>query len=108
MYDASREALGFIAGRTRSDLDRDRLLALGLVKCIEIIGEAANRISAETQQRFPEIPWRGIIAMRHRTVHGYADVDLHVVWQTVSGRLPELISAVEAAIRALGQSEGDG
>ncbi|HEY9899629.1 MAG TPA: HepT-like ribonuclease domain-containing protein [Pantanalinema sp.] len=105
MKDAAKDALGFVQGRRREDLDTDRLLAYGLVKAIEIAGEAANQVSKDTQARFPEIPWRGLIAMRHRTIHGYIDVDYDVVWVTVTERLPELVTLVEAAIGVLLEAE---
>jgi len=108
MRDAAYDAIGFVNGRDRKDLDSDRLLAYGLVKAIEVIGEAANQVSKESQGRFPEIPWRGIIAMRHRTVHGYIDVDHDVdhdvVWVTVTERLPELVVAIDTAIIDLQES----
>lgn len=95
MLDAAREAVGFASGRTRSDLDRDRLLALGLLKCIEIIGEAAARISPDTQRRYPAIPWSDVVGMRNRLVHVYFDIDLGLVWDTVEQDLPPLISELE-------------
>lgn len=106
MLDAAQDALGFVQDRTRLDLDRDRLLALGLVKSIEIIGEAANQVSTETQARFPVLPWRNIIAMRHRTVHGYADIDYDVVWRTVTDRLPTLVVELAGAVSTLEQEQG--
>jgi uncharacterized protein with HEPN domain len=79
MLDAVREAQGFAASRSRSDLDRDRLFLLALVKDVEIIGEAASRVSAESTAECPEIPWQDIVAMRHRLIHGYFDIDPPVI-----------------------------
>ena len=59
--------------RTRADLDTDRQLVLALVKAIEIVGEAASRVTAPTKQRLPEIPWDDIVGMRHRLIHAYYD-----------------------------------
>ena len=66
MLDAAREAQGFAANRSRSELEHDRQLLLALVKAVEMIGEAASRVSAETRSEYPEIPWQDIVAMRHR------------------------------------------
>ena len=98
MLDAAREALSFIAGRSSEDLSRDRMLVLALVKEIEIIGEAGSRISDESRKALPRIPWPKIIAMRNRLIHAYADVDLSIVWNTLTGALPELLRELEIAL----------
>ena len=98
MLDAAREALSFIAERSSEDLSRDRMLVLALVKEIEIIGEAASRISDESRKALPRIPWPKIIAMRNRLIHAYADVDLSIVWDTLTGALPELLRELEIAL----------
>ena len=90
MLDAVREAPGFAATRSRADLDHDRLLLLALVKDVEIIGEAASRVSADTRAEWAEIPWQDIVTMRHRLVHGYFDIDLDIVWNTLTDDLPPL------------------
>ncbi len=82
------------AGRKRADLDRDRMLVLSLVKCIEIVGEAASRVSEATQAEVPALPWADIVGMRHRLIHAYYDVDHDRVWDTVSEDLPMLIEAL--------------
>lgn len=70
MLDAVREAQGFAASRSRSDLDHDRQLLLALVKDVEIIGAAASRVSVDTRLDSADIPWQDIVAMRHRLIHG--------------------------------------
>ncbi len=95
MLDAAREAMSFAAGRTRVDLDRDRMLVLAIVKDVEVIGEAASRTTAEARAAHPAVPWAQIIAMRNRLIHAYFDVDLQVVWDTVSVDLPELVRLLE-------------
>ena len=97
--DAAREALAFASGKTRSDLDENRALTLAIVKCIEIIGEAAAWISTETKAAIPALPWRDIVGMRNRLVHGYFDVNLDIVWSTVDEELPGLIDELEAALQ---------
>lgn len=92
MLDAAQEAIGFAHGLQRRDLDRDRKLVLALVKDIEIIGEAAYRVSEETRYRLPDLPWEDIVGMRHRLVHAYYDINLDILWKTVCEDLP-LLSA---------------
>lgn len=95
MLDAAREALAFAENKTRADIYENRLLALGLMKSIEIIGEAASKISKECRQAHPEIPWADVIGMRNRLIHAYADIDPDVLWETVTDDLPSLIPALE-------------
>jgi uncharacterized protein with HEPN domain len=99
MYDAARDTLDFVMNKTRSDLDGNRILALSLVKSIEIIGEAASKVSKETRAQFPEIPWVVIVAMRNRLIHAYYEIDLDRVWDTITDDLPPLVSTLEGIIR---------
>lgn len=95
MLDAAHEAVGFAANRTAEDLSHDRMLLLSLVKCIEILGEAASRVTEETRGALPAIPWRDIVSMRNRLIHGYFDIDATTVWKTVVVELPALIRDLE-------------
>ncbi len=101
MLDATREALAFTSDKTRSDLDSNRMLSLALIHLLEIIGEAANGVSNNFRESLPEIPWNFIIKMRNRLIHGYFDVDLDIVWQTISTDLPALLKQLENAIENL-------
>jgi len=95
MLDAAREAVEFVRGRTRADLNGDRQLVLALVKDIEILGEAAYQVTPDTRDQVPEIPWDDMIGMRHRLVHAYFDIDLDILWKTVQEDLPPLIVELE-------------
>jgi uncharacterized protein with HEPN domain len=98
MLDASREAVGFAKGKSRADLHADRGLQLILTRLLEIVGEAANKVPQTTRDLYPEIPWSAAIAVRNRLIHGYEDVDLDIVWQTVEEDFPRLIASLEKAI----------
>ena len=98
MRDAAKEALSFLKGRTREDLSRDRMLLLALIKEIEIIGEVATQISDESRKAVPQIPWPKIVAMRNRLINAYADVDLSILRDTLTGALPELLRELERAL----------
>lgn len=95
MLDAANEAISFTAGHIREDLERNRMLVLSLVKSVEILGEAAAKVSPETRQCFLAIPWLNIVAMRNRLIHGYFDINLDVVWVTVVDDLPPLVAELE-------------
>ena len=95
ILDAAREAVAFAKGRSRADLDSDRKLNLSLVRLLEIIGEAAKGISQEFRDSHSDLPWKSMIGMRDRLIHGYFDVNLDVVWETVTKDLPALIAKLE-------------
>jgi len=98
MLEAAKEAITAAQGRTRDDLEKDRIWTLGIVKCAEIIGEAAARIDPKSRARHPDIPWAEIIAMRNRLVHVYFEVDLDQVWQAVTVDMPLLVKEIERAL----------
>ncbi len=99
MLDAALEAIAFARNRNRDDLNNDRMLVLSLVKSIEIIGEAAAKITKESQQEQAEVPWPSIITMRNRLIHAYFDIDLDRVWDTVVDDLPPLIRSLEEILQ---------
>ncbi len=99
MLEAAREAVGFASGESLDSLKSDRKLALALIKDVEIIGEAAAKVSRDTQSQTPYIPWAVIIAMRNRLIHGYFDIDFEQVWNTVIDDLPSLIAQLENLIQ---------
>ncbi|MCY4588803.1 MAG: DUF86 domain-containing protein [Bryobacterales bacterium] len=92
---AAREAAEFAAGRTFPEFERDRMTQLAILKAVEIVGEAASRVSADTQEAHPEIPWPEIIGLRHRLVHAYFEVNLKRVWETVQRDIPYLVAQLE-------------
>ena len=95
MADAASEALGFAKTAHRRDLDSDRKLVLALVKDVEILGEAACRISPETRDTFPDLPREARVGMRHRLVHAYFDINLDILWRTVEADLPPLLAQLQ-------------
>lgn len=80
MLSHAREAYALVQGKTRDDLDTNRLLALSLVRLLEIVGEAANRIDPLERSKYPMIPWKPIIGLRNRLIHGYESVDYDIIW----------------------------
>ena len=96
MLEHAREAVQLVEGRTREDLDADRLLSLALVRLLEIVGEAAARVSPEGRTRHPAIPWSEVVSLRNRLIHGYDSVDFDVLWRIVEGDLPALVNVLSA------------
>lgn len=95
MAEALTAAVRFAQGRTRLDVDHDEMLRFALTHAIQIVGEAASKISAETQAFHPQIPWRQITGMRNRLVHAYYDVDRGILWTTATVFAPELLALVQ-------------
>jgi len=91
ILEAASKAVRFTRAKKRSDLDTDETLGLALVRLMEIIGEAASGVSEGLKTKYPEIAWRQMSGMRNRLIHGYFEVDLDIVWQTVKKELPPLI-----------------
>ena len=98
MLDSAKEAEALIKGRKRQDLDSDRLLGLALVRLLEVLGEAAGRVSKECRAKHPELPWSQIIGLRNRLIHGYDSVDMDIVWGIMNKDLPPVMAALEKAI----------
>lgn len=98
MLDATSEVLEFSADKTRLDLDNDRMLCLSLVHLLEIIGEAAVAVSSEFREKYPQIPWSGIVGMRNRLIHGYYDINLDIVLKTAKEDIPPLKVELEKII----------
>ncbi len=104
MLDHAVEAVQMIRGHTREDLDGDRKLNLALVRLVEIIGEAATRVTPDVRNRHPGIPWLDIVGMRNRIVHGYDQVDFDILWDVMELHLPPLITELQ---RILDANDGD-
>jgi uncharacterized protein with HEPN domain len=100
MLDHTQEAISLTRGKTRVDLDNDRVLGLALVRLLEIVGEAAGRVSEEARELHPEIPWAQIIGLRNRLVHGYDAVDYDILWQIITDDLPALADMLETVLAA--------
>jgi uncharacterized protein with HEPN domain len=86
------------SGRARVDLDTDRQLNLSLLRLLEIVGEAAARVSEPTRKGHPEIAWQEIAGLRNRLVHGYDEVDFDILWDIIQLDLPPLIAALSSIL----------
>ncbi len=98
MLDMTRRAVRAIESKTRAQYDEDDILRLGLTHLVQVIGEAARKVSDEFRDEHTEIPWRKIVGMRHRIVHDYMRVDEDILWQVVTNDLRALLPQLEAIL----------
>lgn len=94
MRNHAREAIDLTKGKTREDIGNDRTLELALTRLVEIVGEAAARVSRGTQDKHSEIAWPEIIGLRNRLIHGYDAVDLDILWNIIKIDIPDLESSL--------------
>jgi uncharacterized protein with HEPN domain len=106
MLDHASEAVSMAEGKTRDDLNRERQLHLSLIKLVEIVGEAANRVCELTRRQHPSVPWAEIVGLRNRLVHGYDEVDLDILWDIVRYDLPLLASELARILASTDESSG--
>ena len=100
MLEAVRLAREYVLGVGKDDFLKDRRTQQAVVLNLITIGEAAARIVSECKEfatAHPEIPWAQMRGMRNRMAHGYFDIDLNIVWDTVQSSLPELEAQLRKA-----------
>jgi len=95
IIEAARLAMDYVKDTSQEDFLKDVLRQDAVVRRLEIIGEAARRISDETREAHPGLPWHQMIAMRNVMIHEYDDIDLPLVWETVRASLPVLVKSLE-------------
>lgn len=98
MAEAAETLLRIVGQRGRGDLDSDGVLRLAVVRAIEILGEPASRVSAETRSGVPAIPWAAIVGMRNRLGHAYFDIDSDIVWRTATIEIPGMLPSLHEAL----------
>jgi len=98
MLDYAQEAVELAKGHRREELDTDRLLKYALIHLVEVLGEAAGRVSEAGQRQYPDVALRQARAMRNRLIHGYDMVDPDILWDTIHEDLPTLITQLHQAL----------
>ena len=90
VLDAIKRIEGYLRGVDKDAFEENRMMQDAVMHQIEIIGEASNRISDEFQDKYPELPWMQMRAIRNKIVHDYREVNLSVIWDTAKNNLPSL------------------
>lgn len=99
------EAIGnveqFVGSATRDQFQEDKKTVHAVVRNLEVIGEAVKGVPADLRDRYPSVPWQRIAGLRDILIHHYFEIDLDIVWDIVSHKLPELRTQIEAVLADL-------
>lgn len=98
MLDSVEAILTFSKGKRRSSLDNNRLFLSAVLRELEIIGEAAGKISEKTKKKFPSLPWKELVGMRNRLIHAYFEVDHDIIWKTIREYLPSFYKLLKITV----------
>ena len=98
MLDMAQKAVSKVRELPRGDYDADENLRLALTHLVQVIGEAARKVSPEFTTTHPEVPWENIVGMRHKLVHDYLGVDEDIIWQVMTKDLPKLVQSLEPLV----------
>jgi uncharacterized protein with HEPN domain len=107
MLDAAKAVREFITGRSYQDYLIDRMLRGAVERYLEIIGEAAGKVSKAFRDAHPEIPWQKIIGQRHVLIHDYGDIEHELIWSVAANHIPDLIDKLEPLIETLGSGSNE-
>jgi uncharacterized protein with HEPN domain len=99
MLTAARAVRAFVEGRSFEQYEQDLLLRSTVERQVEIIGEAARGISEKFRAAHPQIPWRSIMAQRHRLAHEYGEIDDRLIWTVATVHVQALIAQIAPLTR---------
>ncbi len=95
MLELAQKAVALTQGITGEEFSANEVVVLATVRLLEVVGEAASRVSQDLRLAYPDIPWRRMVALRNLLIHAYDQVDQGIVWDIVQEDLPELIEALK-------------
>jgi len=101
ILEAAKIVLDYVCGMDKNEFLGDLQCQDAVIRRLEIMGEAARRISVKTHEEYPDFPWTDLIGMRNIMIHEYDDVDLHIVWETIHCDLPPLIDGIGDILQTL-------
>jgi uncharacterized protein with HEPN domain len=95
------EILEFTKNATFEDFKNNRMMKYSVIRCLEVIGEASSKIPPSVQNKYNQVPWKDIVAMRNKVIHEYFGVDTDILWQTVKEDIPALKPLIQQIIDSL-------
>jgi uncharacterized protein with HEPN domain len=95
---AGRKLIRITSGMSRASFEQNDVVQDSAIRQIEIIGEAAKKVSSGFKETHPEIPWREMVGMRNRLIHDYWRIDIEQVWKTIQEGIPALIRQIEPLV----------
>ena len=98
ILESSRAALEYVGGKSREEFAKDAILQDAVVRRLEIIGEAAGRVSSATQKKHATLPWQAMKGTRNRVIHEYDSIELDIIWDIIQLDLPHLVSELEKIV----------
>ncbi len=104
MWLAARDAREFVAGLDEDGFRTSRLHQNAVIRSLEVIGEAAGKVSSQLRSGHADIPWREVIGMRHRLIHGYAEIRVELVWTVVKERLEPMMASLATLLASAGHA----
>ena len=90
ILDAINQIESYTAGLSYETFSKDRLVQDGVIRQLEVIGEACRGLSAEFRAQHPDLPWKQIMGLRNRLIHVYFDINLGIIWDVVQADIPAL------------------
>jgi uncharacterized protein with HEPN domain len=99
ILDSIDKILSFTENVSFDDFRKNTMMEYSVVRCLEIIGEAAMRLPPSIKTKYPDVPWKDMVAMRNKVIHEYFGVDAEILWQTVKDDIPALRPLIKEIIK---------
>lgn len=100
ILNASGKIEAITAATTEESFLRDEVLPAAVLHHLTVMGEAINRLSPELRERHPDVPWHQIVAVRHRIVHAYFDLDWQILWTAAMDDIPQLRKQISGILES--------
>jgi len=98
ILESTRAAIEYVRGKSWEKFSKDSILQDAVVRRLEIIGEAAGRVSTVTQKKYPKLPWQAMKGTRNRVIHEYDSIELDIIWDIIQNDLPHVVKELEKII----------